>query len=77
MTGSDPNGGPFVSLFAGAAEVLERDDLLIIDRLQVDAGFEDLPHLVPAIMTAVQNGPAGRTAAFVPVRWKRHQESKT
>jgi len=57
VTGTDPNGGPFVSLFAGAAEVLERDDLLIINRLQVDAGFEDLPHLVPAIVTAVQNGP--------------------
>ncbi|MCS5521796.1 hypothetical protein NY551_03490 [Curtobacterium flaccumfaciens pv. oortii] len=72
VTGTDPNGGPFVSLFAGAAEVLERDDLLIIDRLQVETGFEDLPHLVPAIVSAVQNGPAGRTAAFVladPAQW--------
>ncbi len=72
VTGTDPDGGPFASLFAGAAEVLERDDLLIIDRLEVEAGFEDLPHLVPAIVSAVQNGPAGRTAAFVladPAQW--------
>ncbi|PYY64418.1 hypothetical protein DEJ30_08105 [Curtobacterium sp. MCPF17_003] len=72
VTGTDPNGGPFVSLFAGAAEVLERDDLLIIDRIEVGHGFEDLPHLAPAIVTAVQNGPAGRTAAFVladPAHW--------
>lgn len=72
VAGADPDGGPFASLFAGAAEVLERDDLLIIDRLEVGAGFEDLPHLVPAIVTAVQNGPAGRTAAFVladPAQW--------
>ncbi len=72
VTGADPDGGPFASLFAGAAEVLERDDLLIIDRLEVEAGFEDLPHLVPAIVSAVQNGPAGRTAAFVladPAQW--------
>lgn len=72
VTGTDPNGVPFASLFAGATEVLERDDLLIIDRLEVEAGFEDLPHLVPAIVSAVQDGPAGRTAAFVladPVQW--------
>ncbi|MFS2028722.1 MULTISPECIES: hypothetical protein [unclassified Curtobacterium] len=72
VTGADRDGGPFVSLFAGAAEVLERDDLLIIDRIEIGHGFEDLPHLVPAIMTAVQNGPAGRTAAFVladPAPW--------
>ncbi|ROS46175.1 hypothetical protein [Curtobacterium sp. PhB78] len=72
VTGTDPNGGPFVSLFAGAAEVLERDDLLIIDRIEIETGFDHLPHLVPAIMTAVQNGPAGRTAAFVladPAQW--------
>ncbi len=72
MTGTDPDGGPFASLFAGAAEVLERDDLLIIDRLEVGAGFEGLPHLVPAIVSAVLNGPAGRTAAFVladPSQW--------
>jgi hypothetical protein len=65
VTGADPSGGPFAGLFAGATEVLERDDLLIIDRLEVEVGFEDLPHLVPAIVAAVQNGPAGRTAAFV------------
>ncbi len=38
----------------------------------MEAGFEDLPHLVPAIVSAVQNGPAGRTAAFVladPAQW--------
>ncbi len=72
VTGTGPGGGPFASLFAGAAEVLERDDLLIIDRLEVETGFEDLPHLVPAIVSAVQNGPAGRTAAFVladPAQW--------
>ncbi len=50
-----------------AAEVLDRDDLLIIDRLEVEVGFEDLPHPVPAIVSAVQNGPAARTAAFVLV----------
>lgn len=72
VTATDPNGGPFASLFAGATEVLERDELLIIDRIEVEATFEGLPHLVPAIVSAVQNGPAGRTAAFVladPAQW--------
>ncbi|MFJ5145214.1 hypothetical protein [Curtobacterium sp. NPDC088465] len=72
VTGTGPDGGPFASLFAGAAEVLDRDGLLIIDRLEVGVGFEDLPHLVPAIVAAVQNGSAGRTAAFVladPAQW--------
>ncbi|WIB65754.1 hypothetical protein [Curtobacterium sp. MCBD17_040] len=71
----DADGGSFLNVFAGAATVLGLPDLLIIDQIRIPQPYRTLPGLMPAIISAVRGGPAGRTAAFVltdPTVWGFH-----
>ncbi|WIE81472.1 hypothetical protein [Curtobacterium sp. MCSS17_016] len=60
-----PAGGSFWELFTGSVELLNKQDLLTIDRVVIDEPYRDLHDLVPVVLSAISNGPIGRTAAMV------------
>ncbi|KQO64888.1 hypothetical protein [Curtobacterium sp. Leaf261] len=67
LAAPDAENGGFLELFDSAASLLNLPDLLVIGHVAVRAPFHGVDDLVADIVSAVQDGPAGRAAAFVVV----------
>lgn len=60
----DDTAGSFTTLFDAATTLTDCDDILVIDQVRIEEDQAALDAL-DRVLVAIQNGPAGRSAAFV------------